>query len=81
MSKSINIGIIGAGRIGAFHAKNAAFFTDAKVLAVADISKNAAENLAKQIGAKKVYSSYIDLIKDKDIDAVIILQSILILTI
>jgi myo-inositol 2-dehydrogenase/D-chiro-inositol 1-dehydrogenase len=72
MSKSINIGIIGAGKIGAFHAKNIALYTDAKVLAVADINKNAAENLAKQIGAKKVYSSYIDLIKDKDIDAVII---------
>ncbi|MEM2668397.1 MAG: Gfo/Idh/MocA family oxidoreductase, partial [Candidatus Methanomethylicaceae archaeon] len=72
MSKSVNIGVIGAGRIGTLHAKNVALYTNAKVLAIADVNKIAAENLAKQIGAKKVYSSYEDLIKDKDIDAVVI---------
>lgn len=72
MSKSINIGVIGAGKIGAFHSRNISLFTEARVYAVADINKKASVNLAKQVTADKIYSSYIDLINNKDIDAVVI---------
>lgn len=72
MNKSINVGVIGAGKIGTLHARNISLFTDARVLAVADTNKVVSENLAKQVSAKKIYSSYLDLIKDNDIDGVII---------
>jgi myo-inositol 2-dehydrogenase/D-chiro-inositol 1-dehydrogenase len=72
MNKSLNLGVIGAGKIGTLHAKNISLFTDARVLAIADVNRVASENLAKQVSAKKIYSSYFDLIKDNDIDGVII---------
>ena len=72
MNKSINIGVIGAGKIGAFHARNISLFTEARVYAIADINKKASVNLAKQVTADKIYSAYMDLINNKDIDAVVI---------
>ncbi|MEM3572982.1 MAG: Gfo/Idh/MocA family oxidoreductase [Nitrososphaeria archaeon] len=68
----MKIGVIGAGKIGAFHAKNAALYSSAKIVAIADVNLAAAENLAKDVGAKKVYSSYDELLKVPEIDAVII---------
>ncbi|MBC7091545.1 MAG: Gfo/Idh/MocA family oxidoreductase [Nitrososphaeria archaeon] len=68
----VKVGVIGAGKIGALHAKNAVLYTNAKVIAIADINLAAAENLAKEVGAKKVYSSYEVLLKDPEVDAVIV---------
>ena len=68
----VKLGIIGAGRMGSVHAINAAKYTSAKIVAIADINKNAAESLAKQLGVNKIYSSYDNLIVDNEIDAVII---------
>jgi len=72
MDNNINIGVIGAGKIGTLHARNVSLFTDARILAVADVNKEIAVNLAKQVSIKKIYTSYQDLIKDKDVDGVII---------
>ena len=68
----VKIGIVGAGKIGAFHAKNAVLYSPARVVAVADVNLAAAENLAKEIGAKNVYSSYEELLRVPEIDAVIV---------
>ena len=40
MSGQINFGVIGAGRIGAFHARNIKQYTDAKIYAVADVVRD-----------------------------------------
>lgn len=68
----VKLGIVGAGRMGTVHAINAARYTKAKVVAVADVNKGAAENLAKQVGASKVYPSYDSLVTDEEVNAVII---------
>ena len=72
VSGQINIGIIGAGRIGAFHARNVKQYTDAKIYAVADIVREVADKLAREIGAEKTYYSYEDLVKDDRVDAVVV---------
>jgi len=71
-NQTINIGIIGAGKMGELHAKNLLYIKKARVVAIADINATKAENLAKNVGAKKVYSSYDLLLKDEEIKAVII---------
>jgi len=72
MSGQINFGLIGAGRIGAFHARNIKQYTDAKIYAVADVVREAADRLAREVGAEKTYYSPEDLIKDERVDAIVI---------
>jgi len=55
MDNNINIGVIGAGKIGTLHARNVSLFTDARILAVADVNKEIAVNLAKQVSIKNIY--------------------------
>lgn len=69
--KTIRLGIVGLGYIGKIHLQNCMTLPNAEVLAVADVSKKALSN-AKKLGVKKTYASYSDLLKDKEIDAVII---------
>ena len=49
MSRQINFGVIGAGRIGAFHARNIKQYTDAKIYAVADVVREVADRLARAV--------------------------------
>jgi myo-inositol 2-dehydrogenase/D-chiro-inositol 1-dehydrogenase len=69
---SIGVGLIGAGRIGRVHAANLAQrLPKAKLLAVADVNKTAAEQVAGQWGG---YASndYRQLLSDPAIDAVMV---------
>jgi len=70
MGKLLNAGVIGAGTISSSHARD--FLKDgrAKIDAVCDILEKHARMKAERWGAKKVYSDYRDLLKDKDIDVV-----------
>jgi predicted dehydrogenase len=67
----IRLGIIGLGYIGQIHLRHSLRLSDAKVLAVADLSKKALAK-AHEVGIKKIYVNYDRLLEDPDIDAVVI---------
>jgi predicted dehydrogenase len=69
--KEVGLGIIGLGYVGQIHLKNSQKIAGAYVAGVADLSKKHL-NFARQSGVKKTYSNYADLLKDPDIDSVII---------
>jgi myo-inositol 2-dehydrogenase/D-chiro-inositol 1-dehydrogenase len=76
MAKQINIGMIGAGRIGKLHARNLAFqVPDANVAAVSDVVLAAAQQCAAECHIPKVVEDYHALLEDKTIDAVFICSS------
>jgi myo-inositol 2-dehydrogenase / D-chiro-inositol 1-dehydrogenase len=69
----IRIGLVGAGRIGQIHGRNAATHRDAKLVAVADAIAEPAHALAKATGA--AMRSVEEVIAAKDVDAVMICTS------
>ncbi|ADB30794.1 Inositol 2-dehydrogenase [Kribbella flavida DSM 17836] len=67
----VRMGLVGAGRIGALHARNLArHVAGAELVAVADPRREAAEELAGQYGARP--SEVDELLADPEIDAVVI---------
>ncbi len=76
MSKRLNIGIIGAGRIGKVHAQTLAFrLPEARILAIADVNQSAAEELATRCGIPTVAKSAGEVLANPDIDAILICSS------
>jgi len=67
----INLGLIGLGFIGKVHLKSCLNLKSARVVAVADISKKAL-NFAQELGVKQLYTDYHELLKQPNIDAVVI---------
>jgi predicted dehydrogenase len=67
----LGLGIIGLGYIGTVHMRHALKLKNASLVAVSDISKRALKN-ANSFGVKKTFNSYEQLLKDPEIDAVII---------
>ncbi|MCW3995064.1 MAG: Gfo/Idh/MocA family oxidoreductase [Candidatus Bathyarchaeota archaeon] len=65
------LGIIGLGYIGQLHLKHGLKLSNAEVVAVADSAPQALEK-AKEMGIKKTYLDYTELLKDPLIDAVVI---------
>jgi myo-inositol 2-dehydrogenase / D-chiro-inositol 1-dehydrogenase len=75
MSK-LNIGIIGAGRIGNVHARTLTTrIAQAVVRAVTDVNPQAAHELADRCGVERVAGSAAEIISDPGIDAVLICSS------
>ena len=70
--KTINWGIIGLGNIANKFAQDLVTIPDAKLYAVASRSQKKADGFAKKYCATKAYSSYEELVKDPNIDAVYI---------
>jgi len=73
----VNVGIIGAGRIGQIHAKNILTgFSDAKILAIADpfLRADVAE-WAISAGIENIYKDYRKILDDDRINAVLICAS------
>ena len=77
MSGTVNIGIIGAGRIGSIHAGNVAnSIPRAKLVAIADLNMTQSISMrAKSLGVVKVMNDPRALLSDKEIDAVLICSS------
>ena len=74
--KQLNIGIIGAGRIGKVHMKSITYSVPgAKVLGITDVFKDALPALAAEYGIEKIYDSYTDMLADPEIDAVLVCSS------
>ena len=74
--KQLNIGIIGAGRIGKVHAQSITYnVPTAKVLGITDVYKEGLQELADKYGIEKVYNDYKEMHADEDIDAVLVCSS------
>ena len=74
--KQLNIGIIGAGRIGKVHMQSITYnVPTAKVLGITDVFKDGLQELADKYGIEKVYADYKEMLADKDIDAVLVCSS------
>ncbi|MCB0749863.1 MAG: Gfo/Idh/MocA family oxidoreductase [Ignavibacteriae bacterium] len=71
-SKTFNWGIIGPGRIAHKFAEATSVIDNCEIYAVASRDVKKAEEFSKQYNAEKTYSSYEDLVNDKNIDAVYI---------
>ena len=69
----IAVGVIGTGGMGCMHAENLhRRIVDARLAAVADPDAARAERLAERCGSAVVYGDAVELIRDDDIDAVVI---------
>jgi len=77
MKAPINIGIIGAGRIGKIHAENiVSFMPNGKLRAIADVNLTPEiKAWAKNLGVATVVKDPTALLADKDIQAVLICSS------
>ncbi|HTS29837.1 MAG TPA: inositol 2-dehydrogenase [Bryobacteraceae bacterium] len=72
----LQVGLIGAGRIGKVHAETIAFgLPQAKIAAVTDINREAAEQLAGRCGIERVAASSHEVLADPNVDAVLICSS------
>ncbi len=72
----LNVGIIGAGRIGRVHARSLAYtIPTARIVAIADEVEDAARQVADQYRIPRVYQHYQDLLATPDLDAVLICSS------
>ncbi len=76
MTDQINVGLIGAGRIGRVHAKNLAYrIPEAKLVAVADVFLEAATKCAADYQIPQITQNPQDVFSNDEIDAVIICSS------
>lgn len=76
MRSTINVGILGAGRIGKLHVENIAYMPDINIVSIADAFMNEdMEKWANGIGVTNVYSDSDKVINDKNIDAILICSS------
>ncbi|MDE2072770.1 MAG: Gfo/Idh/MocA family oxidoreductase [Alphaproteobacteria bacterium] len=71
---TINVGIIGCGRISDLHHAGYVGCETARIHAVCDTNRTLAEQKQKAWGASKYYTDYRDLLADRDVDAVEILS-------
>lgn len=73
ITKPVTVGLIGAGRIGSFHAATIARrIPDASLLGIADPAPGAAARLATELGAPVHTTDVAGLLANPDLDAVII---------
>jgi myo-inositol 2-dehydrogenase/D-chiro-inositol 1-dehydrogenase len=74
--KTINVGIIGAGRIGRLHAENLRYrIPEAELVAISDIFVEAAEAAATKLGLPRAYQDHRRILDDESVDAVLICSS------
>lgn len=72
-NKPINIGLIGAGRIGSFHGETVVRrLVDADLVAIADPAPGAAANLAARLGVEYACTDLAELLAHPRLDAVVI---------
>jgi len=76
MGSKINVGLIGAGRIGRLHAENLCHHVaGARLAAVTDLDLAAAQSCAAEYGIRTVSANHRDLLEDPEIEAVLICSS------
>lgn len=71
--KKLNIGIVGAGRIGKVHAASITYhIPQAQIAMVTDVYEPAAKALAETYGVPRYSTDYMDIVNDPGIDAVLV---------
>ena len=76
MSTKVNVGVIGAGRIGKLHAEHLAYrIPDANIVAIADVFLEAAEKCAADLQIPSAVKDHREIMDNPDIEAVIICSS------
>lgn len=71
--KKLNIGIVGAGRIGKVHAASITYhIPQAQIAMVTDVYEPAARALAETYGVPRYSTDYMDIVNDPGIDAVLV---------
>ncbi|MGD8835470.1 MAG: inositol 2-dehydrogenase [Desulfobacteraceae bacterium] len=76
MQTKINVGVIGAGRIGRLHAETLiSCVPQANLVAIADAIADAAASCAEQLGIESHYTDHRLILDNPDIDAVFICSS------
>ena len=71
-SKQVGVGIIGAGRMGRIHAFNIKSVPNAKLVAVSDVAEDVARRLASEHGVTSIFTDYLRLVENRDVQAVVI---------
>jgi myo-inositol 2-dehydrogenase/D-chiro-inositol 1-dehydrogenase len=72
----LNVGIIGAGRIGKVHAETLAFrLPESQIVAITDVNQEAAHTLAARCGIPEVAASSEAILANSQIEAVLICSS------
>ena len=72
----INVGVIGAGRIGTLHIEHLAQnIPDAELVAICSLDRGRVDTLAAQFNLPKVTNDYTTILADAQIDAVLICSS------
>lgn len=72
----IKVGIAGLGRLGKEHAKNLAFkIPNAELVAACSIVRGELEYAKKELGVEKVYLDFHEMLKDTDMEAVVIVTT------
>jgi len=76
VQQQLNVGIIGAGRIGRVHAETIAFrLPEARAAAITDINPQAAREVAARCGIARVAANAEEIFADPKIEAVLICSS------
>ncbi len=76
MSGFLNVGVIGLGRMGSVYARNLAQrVPNARLVAVADQKAALREQFAGELKDVKIYENHLDLLHDKNVDAVAVISS------
>jgi inositol 2-dehydrogenase len=74
MKPKLNMGLVGAGRMGIAYARYLAWRVPGATLhAVSDVRLDAAEAARAETGAAKAYSDFHELVNDKAVDAVVVM--------
>ena len=74
--EKVNLGIIGAGRIGRIHVRNLKFLVPgARVLAISDVIEEAARKMAEELEIPFWEQDYHRLLENSDIKAIVICSS------
>ncbi len=76
MTRQVNVGVIGAGRIGRVHVQNLAYhIPEANVVAIADIFVEAAEKCAADFGIPSAAKDHRAILENDQIEAAVICSS------
>ena len=71
--KAVNIGVVGLGRLGIKHAENLAFkIPKANLIAVCAMEEERLEEVKREWGIPYTYKSFDEMIKNEELDAVLI---------
>jgi predicted dehydrogenase len=71
--KQVGVGIIGAGKMGRVHATNLAnSISSAKLVAVSDVVEDSAKKLAAEFGVTNVFTDYLRLVENREVEAIVI---------